>query len=198
MGTEANGAIGRLTEELGKLPGIGPKTAERLTHHLLAAGRGEVLALADALAIKEKLRRCNQCCQPTENDLCAIRRPAPRSDDGLRRRAAARPGRSGTLQLLSRPLPRSLRPTCSAGERWSRTAHRRPTRPPRPGGHGEGSHHGDQSDAGGRWHRPLPVESAGGRGRAHHPATRGLSSGSVLEFANNQMLADALEGRRAF
>ena len=34
------GAIARLTQELGKLPGIGPKTAERLTHYLLAADRG--------------------------------------------------------------------------------------------------------------------------------------------------------------
>ena len=46
--TQPQGAIARLTEELGKLPGIGPKTAERLTHHLLAADRETVLALADA------------------------------------------------------------------------------------------------------------------------------------------------------
>jgi len=59
--------------ELGKLPGIGPKTAERLTHHLLAASRTQVYALADALrAIKDSIRQCRQCCQLTENELCAI------------------------------------------------------------------------------------------------------------------------------
>src|SRR5262249_7377149 len=83
VGTEASGAIGRLTEELGKLPGIGPKTAERLTHHLLAAGRAEVLALADALrAITENVRRCGQCCHLTENDLCAFCAD-PRRDGSL-------------------------------------------------------------------------------------------------------------------
>src|SRR5262249_38915066 len=57
----------------GKLPGIGPKSAERLTHHLLAAPRNEVLALADALrAIKEQIRPCSQCCFPTELGVCSI------------------------------------------------------------------------------------------------------------------------------
>src|SRR6266571_4007607 len=49
VGTEPNGAIARLTAELGKLPGIGPKSAERLTHYLLGADRESVLALSDAL-----------------------------------------------------------------------------------------------------------------------------------------------------
>ena len=64
MDTEPVGAIAVLMRELGKLPGIGPKTAERLTHHLLGAGRAAVLALADALrAIKEQVHRCRQCCR---------------------------------------------------------------------------------------------------------------------------------------
>src|SRR5436305_383011 len=59
--------------ELGKLPGVGPKSAERLTHHLLAADRSDVLALADALrAVKEQIHFCRQCCNPTENDLCSL------------------------------------------------------------------------------------------------------------------------------
>jgi recombination protein RecR len=71
--TEPVGPIARLMHELGKLPGIGPKTAERLTHHLLAASRTQVYALADALrAIKDSIRQCRQCCQLTENDLCDI------------------------------------------------------------------------------------------------------------------------------
>ncbi|HYT88932.1 MAG TPA: helix-hairpin-helix domain-containing protein, partial [Gemmataceae bacterium] len=62
MASEAPGAIARLTQELGKLPGIGPKTAERLTHYLVGAERSQVLALAEALrAIKEDVRPCKQC-----------------------------------------------------------------------------------------------------------------------------------------
>ena len=73
MESEPSGPIACLMHELGKLPGIGPKTAERLTHHLLAASRTQVYALADALrAIKDNIRRCRQCCQLTENELCDI------------------------------------------------------------------------------------------------------------------------------
>ena len=43
-------------QELGKLPGIGPKSAERITHYLLGAGHAEVLALAEALAAKSPRR----------------------------------------------------------------------------------------------------------------------------------------------
>ena len=73
MDTEPVGVIARLMHELGKLPGIGPKSAERLAHHLLQAPRSEVFALADALrAVKEQIRPCQVCCNPTESDLCAI------------------------------------------------------------------------------------------------------------------------------
>src|SRR5262245_63746721 len=67
------GVIARLAHELGKLPGVGPKSAERLTHHLLAAPRNEVLDLADALrAVKEQIRPCSHCCHPTEHEICSL------------------------------------------------------------------------------------------------------------------------------
>src|SRR5262249_36520620 len=67
------GAITRLVQEFAKLPGIGPKTAERLTHYLLAADRCEALALAGALReIAERVRPCRQCFNLTEGDLCSI------------------------------------------------------------------------------------------------------------------------------
>src|SRR5437868_5325724 len=73
VGTEASGAIARLIQEFAKLPGIGPKTAERLTHHLLAADRPTVLALADALrAIKDNVHACRQCFNLTEGELCSL------------------------------------------------------------------------------------------------------------------------------
>src|SRR5690349_16692340 len=73
MDEQPKGAIATLTHELGKLPGIGPKTAERLTHYLLAAPRGDVIALADALrAIKESIHRCRVCRHLTEGELCSV------------------------------------------------------------------------------------------------------------------------------
>src|SRR5947209_6928882 len=70
---EELGAIDRLMEELGKLPGIGPKTAERLTHFLLARPKTEVYALADALRdVKDRIGRCRQCCNLTEGELCGL------------------------------------------------------------------------------------------------------------------------------
>ncbi len=72
LASEPIGAIARLMHELGKLPGIGPKSAERITHYLLAAGHAEVLALADALReVAEKVQPCRQCCNLTEGELCA-------------------------------------------------------------------------------------------------------------------------------
>jgi recombination protein RecR len=62
-----------LIEELGKLPGIGPKTAERLAFHILKSEKSEALALADAIAkLKSSIRQCKQCHNLSEGDLCSI------------------------------------------------------------------------------------------------------------------------------
>jgi len=83
VASESPGVIAHLMQELGKLPGIGPKSAERITHYLLAQDRREVLALADALrAIKENIRFCRQCCHLTEEELCDLCRD-PRRDASL-------------------------------------------------------------------------------------------------------------------
>lgn len=63
----------RLVEELGKLPGIGPKTASRLAFHLLRVPRDEAVALAEAIMeVKERVRLCSNCFNITEIDPCAI------------------------------------------------------------------------------------------------------------------------------
>lgn len=59
--------------ELGKLPGIGARSAERLVFHLLRAGNEEALALANAISdIKTMIRPCKACFNLTESDLCNI------------------------------------------------------------------------------------------------------------------------------
>lgn len=199
LGT-TGGVIGRLIEELNKLPGIGPKSAERLTHHLLAAPREDVLSLAEALrAVKERIRRCQQCCNLTENDLCELcadpRRDAsvlcvveqPRDVMALERGCSYRglyhvlhgklaplegvgPERLTVEQLLRRVQAGQVKEVIMATN---------------PTLEGDGT--------------ALYLSSVlAPTGVRLTRLARGLPSGSVLEFANRQMLADAMDGRRAF
>ncbi len=65
--------IERVMQELGRLPGIGARTAERLTFHLLKGEAGEVVSLADAIRdLKTKIRPCAICFNPTEEETCRI------------------------------------------------------------------------------------------------------------------------------
>ena len=65
--------IARLIEEFNKLPGVGPKTAQRLAYHLLQAPPERSRDLADAvLGIKENLRLCSVCLNITDTDPCGI------------------------------------------------------------------------------------------------------------------------------
>jgi recombination protein RecR len=71
--------IARLIEEFNKLPGIGPKSAQRLTYHLLRAPREQVEALAEAIrAVREKLSLCSICLNITDSDPCPICRDTER------------------------------------------------------------------------------------------------------------------------
>ena len=75
--------IARLVQQLGKLPGIGEKTAARLAFHILRASPEDAAALAAAIAeVKQKIRFCSVCCDLTEADPCAICRDA-RRDAGV-------------------------------------------------------------------------------------------------------------------
>jgi len=65
--------VARLVEEFNKLPGIGPKNAQRLTYHLLRSPDKEATALAEAiLALKEKIKLCSVCFNITDQDICSI------------------------------------------------------------------------------------------------------------------------------
>jgi recombination protein RecR len=65
--------VSRLIEELGKLPGIGPKSAARLTYYLLRIPEAEARALAEAIiAVKEKTVLCSSCQNITDSNPCAV------------------------------------------------------------------------------------------------------------------------------
>ncbi|MCJ7509845.1 MAG: recombination mediator RecR [Dehalococcoidia bacterium] len=69
----AAGPVVRLIEEFHKLPGVGPKSAQRLTYYLLRAPAEEARALAEAiLEVKEKITFCSTCQNVTDCDPCLI------------------------------------------------------------------------------------------------------------------------------
>ena len=66
-------SLNKLIEQLGKLPGIGPKTAERLAFHVLKTGAEEAFALAEAIAdVKKNIRQCRICFNLSESEVCSI------------------------------------------------------------------------------------------------------------------------------
>jgi len=73
MGDQPIQSLTELREQLQKLPGIGPRSAERLAFHILREPRESAVALAKAiLAIKDKVIHCATCYNLTESDPCAI------------------------------------------------------------------------------------------------------------------------------
>ena len=75
------GIIQDLIDELGKLPGIGPKSAQRIAFHLVQSDRIDVNRLVDVLRIvKERVRFCSICFNVSEEEECKICRD-PRRDD---------------------------------------------------------------------------------------------------------------------
>ncbi|MGA3353890.1 MAG: recombination mediator RecR [Acidimicrobiales bacterium] len=67
------GPIQDLVDELGRLPGIGPRSAQRIAFHLLETDRESALRLAQAIAeVKDRIRLCERCFNVAEAELCTI------------------------------------------------------------------------------------------------------------------------------
>jgi recombination protein RecR len=197
-----SGAVDRLIEAFGKLPGLGVKSAERLAYHLLKAPAEEALALAEAIrAVKESVRHCQACFHLTEADqpLCEICRD-PRRDQGLvcvveQSRDLLALEKSSTFGgvyhvLLGRLAPlQGLGPeqlTVDALERRVRAGGvRELIMATNPNLEGDGT-------------ALLVANRLADTGVTVTRLARGLASGSVLEFANKEMLADAINGRQRF
>jgi recombination protein RecR len=73
------GIVQDLIDELGRLPGVGPKSAQRIAFHLLAADPTDVRRLAHVLTeVKDKIRFCRTCGNVAEDEQCRICRDTRR------------------------------------------------------------------------------------------------------------------------
>jgi recombination protein RecR len=197
-----SGAVDRLIDAFGRLPGVGAKTAERLAHHLLKCPAEEALALAEAIRdVKDRVRHCRTCFHLTEADdpLCAICRD-PKRDHGVvcvveQPRDLLALEKAGTFQGVYHVLLGKLAPLHGMGPeqltidaleaRVREGTVRELIMATNPNLEGDGT-------------ALLVANRLADTGVPITRLARGLASGSVLEFANKEMLADALSGRQRF
>jgi recombination protein RecR len=196
---EPLGVIATLTREFTKLPGIGPKSAERIVHALLAGDRRTAVTLAEALRdVVERVRPCRECFNLTEGDLCPVCRDSRRDagvicvvesprDVALFERAGSHRGLyhvlGGRLDPLNGVGPDRLT-LAALAQRVKRGGVREVILATSPTLEGDGT-------------ALFAGNLLAGTGVTVTKLARGLPSGSSLELANPQMLADALDGRRA-
>jgi recombination protein RecR len=197
--TGYNAVVDRLMNALGRLPGIGARSAERLAHHLLKCPAEEALELAEAIrAAKDQIRHCEICFHLTEVDhpTCSICRD-PRRDQTIvcvveqsRDLIALEKARTfggvyhvllGRLAPLSGIGPEQLTIDALAARVEGGTI-RELIMATNPNLEGDGT-------------ALLVANRLGDSGVRITRLARGLATGSTLEFANRDMLADAMSGR---
>ncbi|QDU75390.1 Recombination protein RecR [Bremerella volcania] len=192
-------SVVRLIDQLSKLPGIGRKSAERVAYHLLRVNKEEALGLADAIRdVKENVRYCSRCFNLSEGDLCSICKDPQRDASILcvveQPRDLIALEQSGVFPGLYHVLLGRIAPLEGIGpdqltidalvSRVSQGDIREVIMATNPTTEGDGT--------------ALHISSL----LAEFPVkltrlARGVTAGSVLEFANKEVLADAMTGRQS-
>jgi recombination protein RecR len=195
-------AVDRLITALGRFPGIGAKSAERLAHHLLRCPAEEALELADAIrAAKERIKHCEVCFHLTEADapLCGICAD-PRRDHTTvcvveHSRDLMALEKAGAFRGVYHVLLGRLAPLSGINaeqltidsliKRVESGAVHELIMATNPNLEGDGT-------------ALLIANRLGQSSVKITRLARGLASGSALEFANRDMLSDAFAGRQPF
>lgn len=197
MGGHA-GAVSELVTQLGRLPGIGRKSAERLAFHLLRVPEAEAIALADAVRrVRQEVRYCGICFNLAESDRCEICRDEGRDRSLLcvveQPRDLMSLEQSAAYQGLYHVLLGRIAPLDGVGpdqlsiepliDRVRTGSFREVIMATNPTVEGDGT--------------ALYISNR----LSEYPVritrlARGITAGSVLEYANREMIADALVGRQ--
>jgi recombination protein RecR len=201
-GSGHSAAVDRLITALGRLPGIGAKSAERLAHHLLKCSTEEALELADAIrTAKEQIKHCQVCFHLTvaEEPLCSICGD-PRRDQATvcvveQSRDLMALEKAGAFHGVYHVLLGRLAPLSGIGAeqltvgalvaRVQAGTIRELIMATNPNLEGDGT-------------ALLIANRLGESGVKITRLARGLASGGTLEFANRDMLSDAFAGRQPF
>lgn len=197
---ELTQSVTNLIDEFAKLPGIGKKSAERLVYHVLRMHRSEALALADAIRnVKENVRYCRICYNLAEQEECAICRDPRREQDVVcvveQPRDLMALEQSGMYHGLYHVLLGRIAPLEGVSpeqltidalvERIRGGSFKEAIMATNPTVEGDGTALHISNLLG-----EFPVRIT--------RLARGITTGSVLEFANKEILADALSGRQEF
>lgn len=195
---ENSASVSDLIDQLGRLPGIGRKTAERLAYHLLRVSKGEALALSDAIrSVRENVCYCSICYNLAESPVCAVCSDASREQNRLciveQPRDLMALEQAGVYRGLYHVLLGRIAPLEGIGpdqltiddlvERVRRGNFAEIIMATNPTVEGDGSalYISNQLSE-------FPVEIT--------RLARGITTGSVLEHTNKEILADALSGRQ--
>jgi len=198
--TELTESVSRMIREFEKLPGIGKKSAERIAYHLLKVDKPEALALADSIkAVKENVRYCKHCFNLAEEELCEICRNPHRNQtllcvveqpqdlimlEQMGRYEGLYHVLLGRLSPLDKITPDQLT-IAALVQRVQSGTFREIVMGTNPTVEGDST----------AYYIISQLESLPNKPRVTRLA-RGLTTGSDLQFANKEMLADAFSERQ--
>tara|TARA_R110002049_G_scaffold2750_4_gene21889 strand:+ start:31235 stop:31834 length:600 start_codon:yes stop_codon:yes gene_type:complete len=192
------GAVAELVEQLGRLPGIGRKSAERLAFHILRVSESEALALADSIRrVRKDVRYCATCFNLSERESCTICSNSSRDQTRLcvveQPRDLMSMEQSGVFKGVYHVLLGRIAPLDGIGpdqltidpliDRVRTGNFVEIIMATNPTVEGDGT-----SLFISNLLSEFPVEIT--------RLARGITAGSVLEYANREMIADALNGRQ--
>lgn len=196
--TQLSESVAKVIDEFAKLPGIGRKSAERLTYHVLRIHKNEALALADAIRnVRENVRYCEMCYNLSETPRCSVCRDPGRDTTQLciveQPRDVMALEQSGVFHGLYHVLLGRIAPLDNIGpdqltidalvERVRQGGFREIIMATNPTVEGDGTALYISNLL-----SELPVQIT--------QLARGVTAGSILEYTNKEVLADALTGRQ--
>jgi recombination protein RecR len=193
-------SVGRLIDELAKLPGIGRKSAERLAYHLLRVHQAEALGLADAIRdVRQNVRYCSACFNLAEGERCAICSDPKRDQTQLcvveQPRDLMALEQAATYRGLYHVLLGRIAPLDGVGP--DQLTIDKLVERVRAGGVSEvimATNPTVEGDGTALYISNLLAELPVQVTRL----ARGITTGSILEYTNKEVLADALSGRQSF